>query len=57
VIAKIRYQIPRLPGAGGVKLIPDPRSVPAEKQNLEAQGFVVVEIISPPPRDDGNRQR
>jgi len=45
VLGKILYRNPRLPDSAGVKLVPDPAKLAAEKQILEKQGFTIVEIV------------
>jgi hypothetical protein len=47
VLGKILYRNPRLPDSAGVKLVPDPAKLAAEKQTLEKQGFTIVEIVPP----------
>jgi hypothetical protein len=43
-----------VPDSAGVKIILDPATLAAERQILEQQGFVIVEIIIPPlPHDEG----
>ena len=41
---KITYQNPRRPEETGVKIVQDDKQAEAEKERLEAEGFVVIEM-------------